>query len=127
MASYPGGGAGAFGAYRRLKVLGSGAYGEAVLVERRADAVKLVCKELHASHLSAEDLAKAEQEALVLKRLSHSNIICLVDSFVEDGKFAIVTDFADRGDLAAFIADRKTARQRAVERHRPQPGHRLRV
>ena len=59
-------------AYRRVRSLGSGAYGEAVLVERRSDGLKLVVKELHASHLSAEELEKAQQEALVLRRLSHS-------------------------------------------------------
>ncbi len=115
--------------YRRIRTLGSGAYGEAVLVERRADGAQLVVKELHASHLSASELEKAQQEALVLKRLSHSNIICLVDSFMDGGgsdkedkeggagggKFCIVTDFADRGDLAAFIKERRDARARALE------------
>ena len=50
-------------AYRRVRSLGSGAYGEAVLVERRSDGLKLVVKELHASHLSAEELEKEGKDA----------------------------------------------------------------
>jgi serine/threonine protein kinase len=51
-------------------------------------------------HLGEEELAKALGEAEVLRKLSHSNIIHCVDSFVDDGKFCIVTDFADGGEAS---------------------------
>ena len=99
-------------AYRRLKTLGKGAYGEAVLVVRRSDSAKFVIKEVQAGHMSDEELAKAQQEASVLRRLSHSNIIGCADAFLSGGRsgvFCIVTEFADRGDLSEYIKERKSS------------------
>jgi len=89
-------------AYRRVTTLGKGAYGEAVLVVRRSDNAKFVIKEVQAGHMTDEELAKAQQEASVLRRLSHSNIIGCADAFLSGGRsgvFCIVTEFADRGGV----------------------------
>jgi NIMA (never in mitosis gene a)-related kinase len=99
-------------AYRRLRTLGKGAYGEAVLVVRRSDDAQFVIKEVQAGHMSEEELAKAQQEASVLRRLSHSNIIGCADAFLSGGRngvFCIVTEFADRGDLSEYIKERKAS------------------
>lgn len=58
---------------------------------------------VRATNMSEEELIKAQQEAEVLRKMAHSNIISCVESFVtagdrdgEMGKYCIVTEFADR-------------------------------
>eukprot|EP00615_Pteridomonas_danica_P011966 CAMPEP_0114374868 /NCGR_PEP_ID=MMETSP0101-20121206/35919_1 /TAXON_ID=38822 ORGANISM="Pteridomonas danica, Strain PT" /NCGR_SAMPLE_ID=MMETSP0101 /ASSEMBLY_ACC=CAM_ASM_000211 /LENGTH=1368 /DNA_ID=CAMNT_0001528785 /DNA_START=233 /DNA_END=4339 /DNA_ORIENTATION=- len=64
--------------------------------------------------MSEEELRKAQQEAEVLRKMAHSNIIGCVESFVTAGKregemgmYCIVTEFADRGDLSVHIKTQK--------------------
>lgn len=52
-------------------------------VERLADGAHLVIKEIRSGHMTEEELAKAQQEAAVLGRLRHGNIIACVESFVD--------------------------------------------
>jgi serine/threonine protein kinase len=94
--------------YERLRVLGSGSYGSAVLVQRveSGQARQFVIKEVDASRMSAEELRKAAQEADVLRKLSHPNIISYISSFLEAGKLCIVTEYADGGDLGDAIKRR---------------------
>ena len=81
--------------YDVVKTLGTGAYGEAILVTTRSDGQprSLVVKLVRTEHLSEQDMAKALQEAEVLRKMSHSNIICCVESFVEDGKVSRFWDW----------------------------------
>ena len=94
--------------YDRIKVLGAGAFGQAVLVrERGGERRHRVIKEVS---VRPDKLAEAQHEAKVMGEVSHSNIVQYVDSFVEDRKFYIVMEYADGGDL-----------QQAVERRRKAP------
>lgn len=102
--------------YKRIKYLGRGSYGAAILVELRADASKkFVLKEIIIGHLSDVEQAAAKQEAEVLHQMSHSNITMYIESFVENSKLYIVMEHADGGDLSAAIQRRKAAQQRWPE------------
>ena len=94
-------------AHRKIRSL-AGAYGEALLVERLADGAHLVIKEVRSGHMTEDELAKAQQEAAVLGRLRHGNIIACVESFVDPSlaTFNIVTKFVDRGDLSELVKGR---------------------
>lgn len=52
-----------------------------------------------------------EEEVTALKRMSHSNITKYVDYYEMDGKFFIVMEVADGGDLSAAIKKRRTDQQ----------------
>ena len=93
--------------YERIKTLGAGTYGCAVLVKSRADKKMYVVKEIAIGHLSKEELANVQKEAAVLKDMHHSNIVAYRDSFTEGTKLYIVMDFADGGDLDGKIKERK--------------------
>ena len=68
--------------YDRIKVLGAGAFGQAVLVrERGGERRHRVIKEVS---VRPDKLAEAQHEAKVMGEVSHSNIVQYVDSFVED-------------------------------------------
>lgn len=62
-------------AYERIKVLGKGSYGSAVLVRRRKDGHKLVIKEVNIVHMPREERKAAELEAKVLRNLDHPSIV----------------------------------------------------
>merc|ERR1719487_693655 len=51
---------------------------------------------------------EAQSEAKVLRSLKHPNIVGYYDTFVEATKLYIVMEFADGGDLAAAIKERKS-------------------
>lgn len=96
--------------YKRLKELGSGAFGSAFLVQRRdAKDVLHVAKIIKLPHLSEKEREAAQREAQYLEQVSHPNIIGYVTSFLEEKRLHIIMEFADRGDLADKIRRRREA------------------
>lgn len=97
--------------YRKIKYLGKGSYGAALLVELRADpSKKFVIKEIVIGHMKAAEQQSAKKEAEVLHQMNHSNITMYIESFVEGSKLYIVMENADGGDLAGAVAKRKADR-----------------
>lgn len=94
--------------YEKIKLLGEGAFGSAYLVrpkdERR---VFQVAKEIRISHLTEKQREGAVAESEVLRMLKHPNIIAYINSFSEGSRMYIVMEYADGGDLAAKIKERK--------------------
>jgi NIMA (never in mitosis gene a)-related kinase len=102
--------------YRKIKVLGKGSYGSALLVELKANPIKkFVVKEIAIGHLKPAEQKAAKSEADVLHQMSHSNITMYVESFVEGSKLYIVMEHADGGDLTAAIQRRKQLSKRYPE------------
>ncbi|CAE7947412.1 Nek1, partial [Symbiodinium sp. KB8] len=102
--------------YEKLQILGSGAYGTALLVRERAGGgTKYVAKEINAAHLGEKERQLALAEADVLRRVCHANIIRYVESFMEGPKLYIVMEYADNGDLATQIKRRSDAQGRFTE------------
>lgn len=92
--------------YERLKVLGHGSYGTALLVRERRSGRRgqyRVIKEIDLTRMPASEQAEAQVEANVLRSLSHINIVAYIDTFVEEVKLHIVMEFADGGDLSKVI------------------------
>lgn len=97
--------------YERVKLLGEGAFGAAYLVQSRRSEREPLCvaKEIRIAHLTENQRESALAESEVLKRMSHSNIVAYVNSFVEGPRLFIVMEYADGGDLAEKIRDHKDA------------------
>ena len=94
--------------YKKIKYLGKGSYGAAILVESKVDNQKYVAKEIVIGHLKPEEQKDAKKEADVLRQMNHSNIVMYVESIVENSKLYIVMELADGGDLGAAVAMRKS-------------------
>lgn len=90
-----------------LKVVGEGSFGKALLCSRKRDRKKCIIKQISISKLSKKDLVFTEQEALLLARLQHPNIVAFWESFKTNNSIYIVMEFADGGDLDKLIKDRK--------------------
>ncbi|CAM9591956.1 unnamed protein product, partial [Phaeothamnion confervicola] len=102
--------------YKKIKELGSGSFGCAILVQDRQVPGRLyVIKEIVVGSLSSRELEAAEKEALLLSQMHHSNIVKYFDRFREGKKFFIVTDYADGGDLGAALARRRKAKRPFTE------------
>jgi serine/threonine protein kinase len=90
--------------YKKIKYLGKGSYGAAILVELRSNSKqKFVIKEIVIGHLKQAEQDAAKREAEVLKEMSHFNITMYIESFVESSKLYIVMEHADGGDLSGLL------------------------
>jgi NIMA (never in mitosis gene a)-related kinase len=96
--------------YKKIKYLGKGSYGAAIMVELRSNtSQKFVLKEIIVGHMDSQQQREAKKEARVLHQMSHPNITMYVESFIEDNsRLYIVMEYADGGDLTAAITRRKS-------------------
>ncbi|CAD8210620.1 unnamed protein product [Paramecium pentaurelia] len=90
--------------YKRIKLLGSGAYGKAYLAESIRDGQLCVIKQIDVSFMKQDEIAQAYKEAKIMSTLKHPNIINFREVYkTKKGKLCIVMDYADGGDLSQKI------------------------
>ena len=89
--------------YNQLNKLGKGGFGTAWLVERQRDKKWLVIKKVSLKTLEEEDRRCAEQEARLLEKMDHPNIVAFVDAFKKNDNLCIVMEYVDGGDLESEI------------------------
>jgi len=102
-----GGGAGegdGFGGYERVRLLGKGAHGRAILLRSRDSAEFVVAKEVALGGMGPEVLRSVENEVRILAALHHPAIVAYHGAFRSEGMLAIVMEYADRGSLAELLA-----------------------
>ncbi|XP_014670621.1 PREDICTED: uncharacterized protein LOC106811496 [Priapulus caudatus] len=90
--------------YEKIRTVGKGAYGTAVLYRRRDDDSQVILKEINMHDLSTAERQMALNEVKVLAMLDHPNIISYYDNFEEDGVLMIEMEYADGGTLTQFLA-----------------------
>lgn len=109
--------------YERLKVLGRGSFGVASLVRKRherlscdkKDVQLFVAKEVDLHTMTPQVLQETENEVVILKSLSHVNVVAYVDTFVEDETMHIVMEYADAGDLFTAVQGRRSTHRNFQE------------
>lgn len=89
--------------YEIKKVVGEGSYGKAILCKRKADSKLCIIKQISIKKLSKKEALLTEQEATLLKRLQHPNIVTFWESFFGNNNLHIVMEYADGGDLDHYI------------------------
>ena len=60
-------------------------------------------KEISVRGMSERDLQMGRNEIEILRNCHNVNVVGYVDDFYEHGKFLIVMEFCEGGDLAGFI------------------------
>eukprot|EP00039_Didymoeca_costata_P011039 m.151573 g.151573 ORF g.151573 m.151573 type:complete len:771 (+) comp15040_c0_seq9:89-2401(+) len=93
--------------YKTLRVIGEGAFGKAMLVERKDDRKKYVIKLVEMKKMRPKEKEEARKECEVLKEMRHPNIISFCESFEKGAQLCIVMDYADGGDLSNKLASQR--------------------
>uniref|UniRef100_A0A2C9JNN1 non-specific serine/threonine protein kinase n=1 Tax=Biomphalaria glabrata TaxID=6526 RepID=A0A2C9JNN1_BIOGL len=90
--------------FEKIRTVGKGSYGAAVLYKKKDDESLVILKEINMHDLTASERQMALNEVNVLAMLDHPNIISYYDSFEEDGVLMIEMEYADNGTLAQYLA-----------------------
>lgn len=93
--------------YEIQKVVGQGSYGRAILCRRKKDSKLCIIKQISLAKLSKKEAKMTEQEAQLLGKLAHPNIVAFWESFTATSNLHIVMEFADGGDLDNYIKNYK--------------------
>ncbi|XP_059622648.1 serine/threonine-protein kinase Nek8 [Phlebotomus argentipes] len=101
--------------FERLKVVGRGSFGIAVLYRKRSDQTLVVLKQVKLSELTPDERAMAMNEVEVFSKLHHPNVISYLGSFLRGDLLLIEMEYAEGGTLAHVISAR-TPTDRLPER-----------
>ncbi|XP_062419476.1 LOW QUALITY PROTEIN: serine/threonine-protein kinase Nek1 [Pungitius pungitius] len=93
--------------YEKVKKIGEGSFGKAILVKSKQDGHQYVIKEIGISAMSSKERQESRKEVAVLANMSHPNIVQYKESFEEGGCLYIVMDYCEGGDLFKKINTQK--------------------
>mmetsp|Transcript_69247 Transcript_69247/g.122511 ORF Transcript_69247/g.122511 Transcript_69247/m.122511 type:complete len:427 (+) Transcript_69247:85-1365(+) len=96
--------------YTKIRDIGQGSYGKAVLVQDRENKL-YVMKIIDMSRMDSKQRKDAINEVRVLSSLKHPYIVSYRESYTENKNLAIVMDYADGGDLHQRIQKKKQSGQ----------------
>ncbi|CAN9501025.1 unnamed protein product [Ophioblennius macclurei] len=89
--------------YEKVKKIGEGSFGKAILVKSKVDGHQYVIKEISICGMSSRERQESTKEVAVLANMSHPNIVQYKESFEEGGCLYIVMDYCEGGDLFGKI------------------------
>ncbi|EDV44008.1 uncharacterized protein Dana_GF18771 [Drosophila ananassae] len=93
--------------YEKVRVVGQGSFGIAILYRRKSDGHQIVFKQINLSELTPPGRDLAMNEVDVFSKLHHPNIVSYLGSFIKDNTLLIEMEYADGGTLAHIIAERQ--------------------
>jgi serine/threonine protein kinase len=93
--------------YQVEKIVGQGSFGKAYLVRRKTDSKRCIIKQISIGKMGAREVKQTELEATLLQRLHHPNIVKFLESFKENRSLMICMEYADGGDLEAYLKNRR--------------------
>ncbi|CAG5121379.1 unnamed protein product, partial [Candidula unifasciata] len=90
--------------YTFLRVLGSGAFGEAVLYQKTEDNSLVVWKEVNLARVNEKQQRDSQSEIDILSLLNHANIISYYNHFIDENTLFIEMEYANGGTLHEKIS-----------------------
>lgn len=99
-----------YGKYEKVKTLGKGSFGTAVLLRHRRTGHLVVSKQVRVQEMPRAELSKVENEVRILSSLSHPHITMYHCSFQAEGNLNIVMEFASKGSVEEAIKERQASR-----------------
>ncbi|NWV23699.1 NEK1 kinase, partial [Origma solitaria] len=93
--------------YIKIRKIGEGSFGKAILVRSKEDGQQYVIKEINISKMSNKEREESRREVAVLANMKHPNIVLYRESFEENGCLYIVMDYCEGGDLFKKINAQK--------------------
>lgn len=96
--------------YDRIRVLGKGSFGTAVVHRRRLDYSLVVLKEIDLNRFKGEsEYLSAINEARIMSTIDHPNIIKYYSAYLTEGKLIIEMEYASLGSLSAHLSSQPQA------------------
>ena len=92
--------------YEFIKWIKSGGFGKVFLAKEVATNKEYAIKEISVKNFSNEELYNISREYMILKEMSHKNIINFHTFYTYDNKFYIVMDYAQGGELSNLLDDK---------------------
>eukprot|EP00760_Papus_ankaliazontas_P035087 PhM_4_TR7613/c0_g1_i1/m.33271/K08857/NEK1_4_5; NIMA (never in mitosis gene a)-related kinase 1/4/5 len=102
--------------YRKIKMVGKGSFGEAVLVRSREDGKRYISKAIDTASMTPKELRDVQREIEILAKVNHPNIVRYREHFQDGSLMFIIMEYADGGDLSTRIKDQK---KRSPDPERP--------
>ncbi|XP_076448462.1 uncharacterized protein LOC143285126 [Babylonia areolata] len=94
--------------FDKIKVIGKGSYGEVWLAKHKKDKKQYVLKRINLQKASKRERSSAEQEARLLQKLKHPNIVSYKQSFeTAEGMLYIAMQYCEGGDLYTKLKEQK--------------------
>ena len=99
--------------YKELKTLGQGTYGKVILAENKTTKSKVAIKYIDFDSLDKDEknIDNVIQEATILNKLTHKNIIKFEDFNFNKERAILVMEFAEGGDLFKRIKEQQKKNQ----------------
>lgn len=102
------------GGYTKIREIGSGSFGKAILVKDPENR-QYVLKAIDISRMDSKERKDAVNEVRVLSSLKHPYVVSYRESFLDGRTLCIVMDYAEGGDLYNRIAKQRKAQQNFPE------------
>ena len=93
--------------YEFIKWIKSGGFGKVFLAREISTNKEFAIKEISIQNFSNEELYNISREYMILKEMSHNNIINFHSFFTYDNKFYTVMDYARGGELSNLLENKK--------------------
>ena len=89
--------------YEIIKQLGEGRYGKVYLVLNNLDNMNYALKEFPNKGETKDKIQEIKNEAEILSKFNHKNIVKYYESFENDDKFFILMEYCDGQNLSNII------------------------
>ena len=93
--------------YEFIKWIKSGGFGKVFLAKEVSTNIEYAIKEISTQNFSHDTLYNMSREYMILKEMSHKNIIKFHTFFTYDNKFYTVMDYARGGELSNLLEVKK--------------------
>lgn len=94
--------------YEIVRPLGNGAFSQVYLAINPHTKSPVAIKKVAKAELSQRQIEKLQNEADLLSRIQHRNVVRLLDYYdQEDDNICLVFEYAEQGDLLQYVLKRK--------------------
>ena len=93
--------------YETVKAIGKGSFGTCLLVKHKVTGASYVMKQIPLPTKAAEQ-EECLQEAILMSRLHHANVVHCEDTFLHRGHLCIIMEHARGGDLEKVMKKHKS-------------------
>ncbi|NXT84661.1 NEK5 kinase, partial [Zapornia atra] len=89
--------------YEIIKKIGEGSFGKIFLAKGKVDNEQCVIKEINLTEMPIKEKEASQEEAILLAKMKHANIVTFYAALQEKSKLYIVMEYCDGGDLMKRI------------------------